>query len=248
MDMSPIEIEESVDGATYTEITDKAVLDQLTGLKTFIGKSGMIKPIWIKLLNGETDELIVTRGSLSAVDSNIFEICVPLDGYKLKISVEFTQMLNEDDEPLNDWYIDGGDAKYILVSDTQSVASIIGTGEIDNAKPIYCHPIEMYKTGVGTLCCLIFNNSSEPIDNWAKVKEAIHSFGGDDYNRLLVSGSFTDINESKLIIASEIIEDIRNSTYGLYGLAVDGTSYLETPLDITSMTFNSVTDGVNKIN
>lgn len=124
LDLSPIEIEESVDGETYTSITDKSVLDQLTGLKAFIGKSGMIKPIWIKLLNGETDELIVARGTLAVVDEGEFEINIPLKGFLLTIAIVFTQMLNEDDEPLDDWYIDTNDAKYLLISDAQAIGNI----------------------------------------------------------------------------------------------------------------------------
>lgn len=124
LDLSPIEIEESVDGETYTSITDKSVLDQLTGLKAFIGKSGMIKPIWVKLLNGETDEIVATRGSLSTSDGTTFLINILLVGFILTLSVEFTQMVNEDEDPIDDWYIDSGDAKYILVSEAQKIGDI----------------------------------------------------------------------------------------------------------------------------
>lgn len=123
LDMSPIELELSVDGTTKTNITDNEVLGQLTDLKRFIGSPSMVKPIWCKLTNGETDELIVARGTLAVVDVGEFEICIPLDGYKLTISVEFTQMTDADDHLLDDWYIDTNDAKYILISDAQSVAS-----------------------------------------------------------------------------------------------------------------------------
>lgn len=124
LDMSPIELEESVDGTTKTNITDNEVLGQLTDLKRFIGSPSMVKPIWCKLTNGETDELIVARGTLAVVDVGEFEICIPLDGYKLTISVEFTQMETEDHEPLDDWYIDANDAKYILISDAQAIGNI----------------------------------------------------------------------------------------------------------------------------
>ena len=124
LDMSPIELELSVEGTTKTNITDNEVLGQLTDLKRFIGSPSMVKPIWCKLTNGETDELIVARGTLAVVDVGEFEICIPLDGYKLSISVEFTQMETEDHEPLDDWYIDANDAKYILISDAQAIANI----------------------------------------------------------------------------------------------------------------------------
>ena len=131
LDLSPIEIEESVDGETYTSITDKSVLDQLTDLKAFIGKSGMIKPVWIKILNGETDEIIVTRGSLSTSDGVTFLIKVLLAGFILTLSVEFTQAETDDHTPLDEWYIDSNDAKYILVSKTQSLAQELADFEGD---------------------------------------------------------------------------------------------------------------------
>lgn len=124
LDLSHIEIEESADGVTYTSITDKSVLDQLTDLKSFIGKSGMMKPVWVKLLNGETDEIVVTRGSLSTSDGVTFLIKVLLVGFILTLSVEFTQAETEDHTPLDDWYIDTNDAKYILISDAQAIGSI----------------------------------------------------------------------------------------------------------------------------
>lgn len=153
LDLSPIEIEESVDGETYTSITDKSVLDQLTGLKAFIGKSGMIKPIWVKLLNGETDELIVARGTLAVVDVGEFEICIPLDGYKLRISVEFTQMTDADDHLLDDWYIDANDAKYILISDTQSLAGELADfeGDVSITGDLTADSIVENMTGYSTL-------------------------------------------------------------------------------------------------
>lgn len=131
LDLSPIEIGESLDGVTYTSITDKSVLDQLTDLRSFIGKSGMMKPVWVKFLNGETDELILTRGSLSTSDGTTFLIKVLLVGFILTLSVEFTQAETDDHTPLDEWYIDSNDAKYILVSSTQSLAQELADFEGD---------------------------------------------------------------------------------------------------------------------
>lgn len=188
LDMSPIELELSVDGTTKTNITDNEVLEQLTDLKRFIGSPSMVKPIWCKLTNGETDELIVARGTLAVVDVGEFEICIPLNEFKLTISVEFTQMTDADDNLLDDWYIDTNDAKYILISDTQSLAgeladfegdvSITGdlsvTGSINgeehpSVKPIYWHTVRLYKAkqaGFTAFNCvlIILNNTPTPID------------------------------------------------------------------------------------
>ena len=125
LDLSSIELEESEDGSTKTNITDSDVLEQLTNLKKYINNPEMAKPVWVKLKNGENDELVIARGTFSVVDTGEFEICVQLDGYKLVIFIEFTQVLNSDDEPLDDWYIDTNDAKYLFTSDAQNVKATI---------------------------------------------------------------------------------------------------------------------------
>ena len=124
LDLSSIEIEESEDGTTKTNITDADVLEQLTNLKKYVSNPNGIKPVWVKMKNGETDELIVARGTFANVDTGEFEICVQLNGYKLVISIEFTQVLNEDDEPIDDWFIDTNDAKYLFTSDAQNIGAI----------------------------------------------------------------------------------------------------------------------------
>ena len=125
LDLSSIELEESEDGSTKTNITDSDVLEQLTNLKKYISNPEMAKPVWVKLKNGENDELVIARGTFAVVDTGEFEICVQLDGYKLVIFIEFTQVLNSDDEPLDDWYIDTNDAKYLFTSDAQNVKATI---------------------------------------------------------------------------------------------------------------------------
>ena len=120
LDLSSIEIEKSEDG-TKTNITDADVLEQLTNLKKYVPNPNGIKPVWVKMKNGETDELIVARGTFANLGTGEFEICVQLNGYKLIVSIEFTQALNEDDEPIDDWYIAENDAKYLFTSDYKRV-------------------------------------------------------------------------------------------------------------------------------
>lgn len=104
----------SEDSETYTNITQPEILEQLTNLKNYISNPSMIKPVWVQLKNG--DEIVVVQGELKVVDTGEFEIIVYINGYKLLIHIEFTQVLNEDDEPLDDWFIDTNDAKYLFTS------------------------------------------------------------------------------------------------------------------------------------
>lgn len=161
LDLSSIEIEESEDGSTKTNITDSDVLEQLTNLKKYISNPEMAKPVWVKLKNGENDELVIARGTFAVVDTGEFEICVQLDGYKLVIFIEFTQVLNSDDEPLDDWYIDTNDAKYLFTSDAQNINALVNTGKIDNAKPIYYHGIHLESNDI-QMQFVILNNSPTP--------------------------------------------------------------------------------------
>ena len=109
----------SEDSETFTNITEPEILEQLTNLKKYISNPSMIKPVWVQLKNG--DEIVVVQGEMKVVDTGEFEISVAINGYKLQIHVEFTQVLNEDDEPIDDWYIDTNDAKYLFTSDYQRV-------------------------------------------------------------------------------------------------------------------------------
>ena len=167
LDLSSIEIEKTEDG-TKTNITDADVLAQLTNLKKYVKNPEMAKPVWVKLLNGENDELVIARGTFAVIDTGEFEICVQLDGYKLIIYIEFTQVTLEDSTPIDDWFIDTNDAKYLFTSDAQNVKATIEdenfgnvalagnlsvggdlsvTGKINNEsnpslKPIYWHNVK----------------------------------------------------------------------------------------------------------
>lgn len=126
----------SEDGETFTTITQPEILEQLINLKSYIPNPNMTKPVWVQLKNyqetesgGETivtkDEIVVVQGELKkSLLANIFDICVNINGYKLVIQVEFTQAVNDDNEPIDDWYIDTGDAKYLFVTDAQNIGAI----------------------------------------------------------------------------------------------------------------------------
>lgn len=127
LDVSSIELEET---STLTNITDTEVISQLTNLKKFIPNPSMIKPIWVKLHDGD-GKLVVARGSLSVVDADEFELDVILNGYTLKIHVKFTQVLNEDDDPMDDWYIATNDAKYLFTTNNSATFKVADVKNID---------------------------------------------------------------------------------------------------------------------
>ena len=118
--------------------------------------------------------------------------------------------------------------------------------DVANSKPIYCHPIQMFIQNKCIMGCLILNNSSEPIDTWAKLKSAIHNFGGDSYNRLILSGGYF---EEQAIICSHIIEQVSTQKFILMGVGVDGTVYTtNNGVDLTNVVFTEIIDNLNKIN
>lgn len=127
LDLSSIELEET---STLTNITDTEVISQLTNLKKYISNPSMIKPVWVQLHDGD-GKLVVARGSLSVVDADEFELDIILNGYTLKIHVKFTQVLNSDDEPINDWYIDTNDAKYLFTTNNFATFKVADVKNID---------------------------------------------------------------------------------------------------------------------
>ena len=140
LDLTPITIAESEDGETYTNITNASVIEQLTNLKTFISNPNAIKPIWVKFVNDEDNAVIVTRGSLSIVDTGEFDIDVAIKGYTLKIHIEFTQAELEDHTPIDDWYIDTNDAKYLFTSEAQNISPIVEDVAEEVAKDVIESP------------------------------------------------------------------------------------------------------------
>ena len=127
LDVSSIELEET---STLTNITDTDVISQLTNLKKFIPNPSMIKPIWVKLHDGN-DKLVVARGTLCVIDADEFELDVILNGYTLKIHIKFTQVLNENDDPIDDWYIATNDAKYLFTTNNFATFKVANVKNID---------------------------------------------------------------------------------------------------------------------
>lgn len=133
LDLTPITIEESTDSETYTNITNAKVLEQLTNLKRYIPNEKAIKPVWVKFVNDETDEIVVVKGELAKTSGDEeFEIHVKTKGYELTIHIEFTQAVNDNSDPIDDWYIDTNDAKYLFLSNTQTIGAITSLPVFEN--------------------------------------------------------------------------------------------------------------------
>lgn len=252
LDLSSIEIEQSEDGETYTNITNADVLEQLTNLKKYVPNPQMAKPVWIKLKNGENDELVVARGTFANVGTGEFEICVQLNGYKLIISIEFTQALNEDEQPIDDWYIAENDAKYLFTSDAQNINALVNADKIDNAKPIYCHPIyctfNRIREGnsvLMTFTCLIFNNDATPFTadtffDWVKALFTAHP------NASIMASGYVEGNPISRIqdgIGSNLQLQVPRIESGSY--VNQFWNFIKTDLTLETSVF---IDGVNKIN
>lgn len=114
LDLSMMSFVASVDAETFTAISNAEVLSQLTDLKTYVKSQKSIKPIWVKMKDSES--YFVARGELQKViNQPNFVLVIKAKDKILTIQVEFTQVLNEDDVPMDDWYIDTGDAGYNFI-------------------------------------------------------------------------------------------------------------------------------------
>ena len=129
------------------------------------------------------------------------------------------------------------------------VEEMIESGELDNAKPIYCHPITLLDNDQKVrITCLIFNNSSTAftIDTFLDWIDALYTQVGAQI-RIMASGAYTA--SSNFLIAS-YLGKVNATTYYLLGVrASDGTS---SQLNLTKDEFKdyikNLYDGVNKIN
>lgn len=127
------------------------------------------------------------------------------------------------------------------------VEELVEGGTLDNAKPIYCHPLTMTIEG-GVMTCLLFNNDSTPFtaSTLADFIDNLFTEIG-DIIRIMASGAF--IKSTNVVISSFIGKN--NSGYIIYGrIASTGaesiTAFATKEAFVDAIT--SIFDGVNKIN
>ena len=274
LDLSSIEIEESEDGSTKTNITDADVLEQLTNLKKYVNNPEMAKPVWVKLKNGENDELVIARGTFAVIDTGEFEICVQLDGYKLVIFIEFTQATLEDDTPIDDWYIAENDAKYLFTSDAQNVKATIEdddfgdvalagdlsvggdlsvTGTINgeenpSVKPVYCHPVYITSEvteGGGKESRLMFLIFNNSSTAFTMTTFIAYIKGLMDNGAYIAVDGYIKTGESRILTAYAVFKSV--SEYRIYGNDFTASSPRGNIL-LDDIAHGTINDGVNKIN
>ena len=125
---------------------------------------------------------------------------------------------------------------------------LIEGGTIDNAKPIYCHPITIVDNTASKdrrLTCLIFNNDPTSFDK-AKFKDFLDSLGSVD-GKIMLSGGFK--SGTTIAIASYL--RYNGTLYYLVGTDVsNGEAFSVFNADFDEIFPSTCTfeDGVNKIN
>ena len=128
---------------------------------------------------------------------------------------------------------------------------LIEAGEVENAKPIYCHAISILSNAeapfTSRLTCLIFNNDSTPF-TLATLKTWIDDLVAAGVQvRLLVSGGYS--NDDASVVASYVTKS--GSSYYIVGISrTDGypAAVNGNWADIFPSASISFNDGVNKIN
>lgn len=128
---------------------------------------------------------------------------------------------------------------------TAKAIEVIESGLVDNAKPIYIHPIVLLSsTSHVSLSLFIFDNSDEPYDTWTKIKAKMKSIADaiEDTARFPSIGSA--IKEGTPFTLRNI-DASTSGTFTVYGMDDSGNSVY---MNITNMTTDVCFDGVNKIN
>lgn len=123
---------------------------------------------------------------------------------------------------------------------------VIKSGQVENAKPIYCHPILFRLIDGSNVCrggCLILDNNPTPYD-WttfkAKCKEIAVAIN--DTARIVCTGS---CYANSTCIINQGIDCSTDGTMTIWGFNISGDN---ASYRIDNKTINQFFDGVNKIN
>ena len=250
-------------GTSASNITDAKVLSQLRELRNHIQKdynfakplNNQLKPVLIRYRdkkNGEKHEVAI-YGNLEVL-TNYYTFLINAIGHGEKLSVEV--VFEEKTDEYGNKYWDIKTAKVLLESAKNVLSNLLADGDIENAKPIYCHPITIRNGDIGmTLTCLIFNNDDTPFTlatfkDW--IDTVFEELPSDVTLRIMSSGYYKSTDGTKIGIASYIYK--YHGTPNLYGI-FGGNVADASAVDVNNSTFDTVFpsgtllyDGVNKIN
>ena len=105
-------------------ITDESVIKQLTGLKEYIDNQRSIKPLFVKFNNGS--EIIVAKGEVRKfIDNTDFILYARTKTSSIEINVSFTQRVDANENPIDDYYIADGDATLTFTNEVQIFENIV---------------------------------------------------------------------------------------------------------------------------
>lgn len=124
------------------------------------------------------------------------------------------------------------------------IQALVEGGTLENAKPLYFHPIVVNDSvNKVSIALIIIDNVSTPYNTWSKVKAKMLSIAHEinDTARFPATGSFYSDTSLKV---NRNIDAKTDDTLVLYGQDPSGDNASTTITSLTAEVF----DGVNKIN
>ena len=131
------------------------------------------------------------------------------------------------------------------------VQALIEGGTLENAKPIYCHPIYFdcnftsgdYAGRRYYFTCLIFNNEATPftLSTFLAEIQRLCNLGA---KIMITGGAFYD----NITLINSCIKNVSENNACIYGLKVGTNNDDYVSLSIVSEQYTTFEDGVNKIN
>lgn len=132
----------------------------------------------------------------------------------------------------------------------EDITDLIEGGTIDNAKPLYCHPISIdddVSDNKVHIALLIFDNSNEEYNTYNKLLNKLNSiFSKNLYAVFPITGGIYYSSTASLHIAQKIGYNSGNSRIVMYTSRPDGT---QGNFSVENYLQNAtIYDGVNKVN
>ena len=119
----------------------------------------------------------------------------------------------------------------------------IEAGLTENAKPLYYHGLEMYRSGDNVFYMHIINNDPTPIDSFTKLVNWFNSFGT---KKVIAQGNGLITIEGTNYTVFSLYKPQNSDKINMIISAATGYSILN---EITLATyFDNISDGVNKLN